>query len=277
MKLDLIKLVDVKTIQTVSKNIGGFIFKNSPTILTGLGLAGVVASVISAIKDANKARDVIFLEADKRSDQWANETGEDPSSYPLDPMFSKIEIAKLTWKCYLPTMAMVVTTGACILGANSINQRRIAALTGLYSLADTALREYQEKTKEVLGERKEAKLREDLDQKHLDDHPLDPKTLQMNDDTKKTVCFDPLTGRYWMDSVEHVIWVQNEFNRGLNIERYLTLNELYDKFGLEHTALGENLGWTADVALVEFSFTSRLAQNNTPCLVLNFKVMPHSI
>jgi len=42
----------------------------------------------------------------------------------------------------------------CVVGSNSINARRVAALASLYSITETALDEYKAKVVETIGETK---------------------------------------------------------------------------------------------------------------------------
>ena len=56
---------------------------------------------------------------------------------------------------------------------------------------------------------------------------------------------------------------------------YVSLNEFYDELGLDHTKLGDDLGWNLDDGLIELNFSSQLAENETPCLVVDYNVAPN--
>ena len=77
-------------------------------------------------------------------------------------MLKKKEIVKLTWECYIPTAAVGLSTIACIIGAHNIHLRRNAALASLYSLTESAFKEYQSKVVETIGKNKELKVRDDV-------------------------------------------------------------------------------------------------------------------
>ena len=79
---------------------------------------------------------------------------------------------RLTWRYYVPTAIMGGLTIACIIGANSINLRRNAALAGAYSLTEAALKEYQAKVIETIGDKKEQAIRDDIAKDRVKEHPL---------------------------------------------------------------------------------------------------------
>ena len=63
----------------------------------------------------------------------------------------------------------------------------------------------------------------------------------------------------------------------MNTEGTANLNDFYDALQLSETEMGFNIGWSlANKGLMDVYFTSDLAReyNNTPCIVVNFKVPP---
>ena len=57
-------------------------------------------------------------------------------------------------------------------------------------------------------------------------------------------------------------------------DNYVSLNEFYDLLGREHTELGDELGWNLDSGLIEVDFTSKIADNGKPCIVISYSVAP---
>lgn len=55
---------------------------------------------------------------------------------------------------------------------------------------------------------------------------------------------------------------------------------LYDKkyidyeIALPETKLGDELGWHVDNGLVDLRFSSQLAEDGTPCLVIDYQIAP---
>ena len=119
------------------------VIKNSPAILTGMGVLGVFTTVYAAVDATPKAMQI--LEERRAEELDANEEFSD---------FTKWEMFKEVWKCYIPTFISGAVTITAIVSANSVNQRRNAALIGLYSLSENALKEYKNKVVETIGEKK---------------------------------------------------------------------------------------------------------------------------
>ena len=52
-------------------------------------------------------------------------------------------------------------------------------------------------------------------------------------------------------------------------EMYISLNEFYYAIGLDGIKVGEDLGWNIDTGYIELDFSSQLAKDDTPCLVID--------
>jgi hypothetical protein len=52
------------------------------------------------------------------------------------------------------------------------------------------------------------------------------------------------------------------------------LSIFYDELGLASIKGGEDIGWTFDGGMLDVYFTSKIADNETPCIVMNYKVEP---
>ena len=127
--------MNLSQVQQGVKNLGGVISRNSPAILTGLGCAGVLTTAILTGRATLRASEILKMEAP-------------------DEQLPVTEIVKLTWKVFIPPVLVGASSITCIIGSNSINQRRNAAISALYSLSETAFREYKEKVVEEIGKNK---------------------------------------------------------------------------------------------------------------------------
>lgn len=263
----------LSTILETSISKGGqFLTKNAPTILTGLGLVGTVVTTALAITATPKVLALIEEQEALRDVEWRDRGRPDVPAEHL----SKAEVIKLVWKEYVPTGLALLGTGACIVAANAVSLKKEAALVGLYAIAETGYREYREKVKEEVGEKKEERIREAISQDKLNKNPVQNSPVIVTG-RGNALCFDTLTGRYFEHSIEDIRRIQNEFNQGLINERYLTLNEFYDLLGLEHTTLGNTFGWSAEYGLLEILFSSKLASDDRPCLVLDYRIGPREL
>jgi len=270
------------------KKLIGDISSNSPVILTGIAVTGVVSTVVLAVKATPKALSLIDDEVYK---QYFDSGSEEPfaqwlglgSTIETDNLserikvrtnfFKKGEILKLTWKCYIPTAAVGVVTIACIIGAHNVHLRRNAALASLYSLTESAFKDYQAKVVETIGKNKELKVRDDISEDKIKHNPTGEAEIFFTG-KGETLCYDVMSGRYFKTDIDKIKRAEYSLNRQLMSEMFISLNEFYDELGLSHIKLGEEMGWNIDKASIEIRFSAQLTDNEEPCLVLNYEVVP---
>jgi len=251
-------------IKTLIIRTGKTLSKNSPTILTGLGVAGLLSTTILAVKATPKALEVLKNEQDYR----------ESLNRPI--AISKTETIKLCWKLYLPSAVIGVVTVTCIIGAHTVNFRRNAAMASLYSLTETAFKEYQAKVTETIGSNKEGKLRDSINQDIINRNPSGINQVILTG-KGKVLCYDKLCDRYFESDHETIRRVINDINMDLRNEMFVELNDLYYKLGLAPTGLGYKVGWDIDHGYIDPKMSSCLNENNEPCLVLDFEVYPKYI
>ena len=250
------------------------ISRHSPEILTGIGIAGMITTTILAVKATPKAEKLIELECDRQNRERRNEATENG-----DECFSKvtklkpIEVVKITWKCYIPAAISCATSVACLIGANSVNAKRNAALAAAYNLSATALSEYKEKVVETIGEKKEHTVKDKVAEEHVKKNPVSKNEVIVTK-TGNTLCFDAISGRYFKSDIDKIKKAENELNKRMLSEMYISLNEFFDELGLDHISIGDDLGWNLDGGLIDLDFSSQIADDGTPCLVVNYQVAP---
>lgn len=243
---------------TISKDIRSFASKRSPEILTGLGIAGMITTSVLAVKATPKALELI---EEKKKEEWVDQ---------LTPL----EIVKVAWKPYIPAIVTCVVSTSCLIGASSVNAKRNAALATAYKLSETALSEYKEKVIETIGEKKERVVRDKVAEERVKKNPVSKNEVIVTGNGK-TLCFDPISGRYFMSSIETIKRAENELNKQMlhDISGYVSVNEFYDELGLDHISIGNELGWNTD-QLIDISFSSQLNDNGEPSVVLDYLVAP---
>lgn len=252
------------------KATGETIAKHSPQILTGIGVAGLVSTAVLAVRATPKALLILQEEGSERLEcQWEDVTIDD--AFEVIP---KKEIVEITWKCYIPAIVTGAVSIACIIGATTIQNRRAAALASVYSLSELALKEYQEKVKETIGEGKELKVRDEIMRDRIANDPIAGKEVIL---TKRGdfICYDTISGRYFKSNMEDVRRAVNDLNEQLINEMYISLNEFYDLLGLSHTKLGNDMGWSMESGKLEVHFSAQLTEDGEPCMVVDYRVVPH--
>jgi len=250
-------------IETVFRTILRGLERESPTILTGLGITGIATTAIMAVRATPKALYLLEKEGEER---YRDESKREP--------ISKIDTIKITWKCYLPATLVGVATAACFIGAHSINLRRNAALASLYSITEASLKSYQEKVIEVIGKNKEEKIHDALVQDKLIQNPVSKNEVVLTGNGE-TLFYDSWSGRYFKSDMEKVRKAQNDLNHDLlGGDMFLSLNSLYEELGLERVDAGSEIGWTFDYGMLEIKFTSKITDTGIPCIVMEYSIHP---
>ena len=249
-----------QAITSAFKNAGKVLKKHSPEILTGLGISGMILTTISAVKATPKALQLV-----------------DEKEIKDNKRLTKREIVATTWKCYIPAALTGVCSAACLIGANSINVRRNAALAAAYAISVQDLADYKKKALEVVGEKKERAIRDEIAKDKLKNDRVDTMPI-ISTGRGKVPCYDYLTKRLFESDMETLRKAENNLNKRLREEDYITLNEFFSEIGLEETdqVIGETLGWEIDHGYIDLDFTSQLVEG-IPYLVLGHNNPPHYI
>ena len=268
---------------TVGRKVAGEVSKNSPVILTGLAVTGVVSTVVLGVKATPKALAIIDDEVYERYEksgfegsfaEWLGIKKEDGYLWSdRTNMLKKKEIVKLTWKCYIPTAAVGLATIVCIIGAHNIHLRRNAALASLYSLTESAFKEYQSKVVETIGKNKELKVRDEVVSDTIKRNPVGDSQVIFTG-KGETLFYDQMSGRYFKNDIEKIRKVQNKLNKDLISEDFVSLNDFYFEIGLAPIKLGEEIGWYLDHGMLEVRFSAQLTENEEPCIALEYELVP---
>ena len=253
-KLNLPKIV---------KDVQLTIVKHSPEILMGIGIAGMVSTTILAVRATPKALRLI----DERKEAIENEAEHSIETIP------PVEVVKTCWKCYIPAAVTGTVSIACLIGANSINTRRNMALATAYALSETALKDYQEKVIETVGEKKEQTIRDAVAKEKLERDPVKNKEIIVTE-RGNTRCYDVVSCRYFTSDIDKLRKIENELNRRMRDEMYISLNDFYYEIGLSPSKIGYDLGWNIDSGYIDLDFSSQLDDSGTPCLVVDYRVAP---
>ena len=122
----------------IFKTLKPFLAKYEPEILMAMGISGMIFSTIWSVKATKTAV--------RKIDIKKEELNKDKLTLQ--------EVVKETWKLYLPVVLSTAISVPCIIAGNRVSNKRNMALAAAYTISETALQEYQDKTKEVLGEKK---------------------------------------------------------------------------------------------------------------------------
>ncbi len=254
--------MNVKPLTKFIKMIPGKIVEHSPEILTGLGIGLALTTTVLAVKATPKA--LKDIEAKKE------ELGLQP-----DESLTPGETIKAAWKNYIPAAVTGTVSTACLIGAQTVNGRRNAALATAYQLSTTALSEYKEKVAETIGEKKEKTIHDELLRDKIEQNPVS-KSEVIFTGKGDSLCFDALSGRYFKSDRNRIDRAVNDLNHRMNtgMEMYISLNEFYNAIGVTQIPMGETLGWRVDKGLIDIHYGAILTEDAEPCIAIEFLVPP---
>lgn len=244
----------------ISKKVGLAVRRHSPEILQGLGIAGMITTTVLAVRATPKA--IELIEEDSRSNHDGDIHG-----------YTKKEAVKSAWKCYIPAAATGAISVACLVCAGSAGSRRNAALAAAYTLSESGFKEYREKVVETIGEKKEKAIRDDIGKDRIEKNPVSQNEVIVTG-RGQTLCFDVLSGRYFYSDIDKLRKAENELNRRMRDEMYITINDFYSELGLTDISIGNDMGWEINRGYIDLNFSSQLAEDDTPCLVIGHNRPP---
>ena len=213
-----------RELQRVVSNVGIFLHRNAPIILTCLGAAGVVATTITAVNATPKAIKRLEAAKEKKGEELTN-----------------LEKVQATYTSYIPSAMIGAATITCIFGASALNKRQQAALCSAYALVDGAFKEYREKLIELHGKEIDEEVRTAIARQHSDYHQID---LDIPD--QKLLFYEPNSGKFFEKYEREIMDAEYHLNRNFVMRGYSPLNELYEFLGLPTTEEGDRCGWTVD-------------------------------
>lgn len=239
------------------KNIDIFLRKHSSTILSVIASIGVVGTTVLAVKATPKALKIIN----------DNKKEED---------LSKLEIIKIAWKPYIPSILFGVSTIACIFGSNYINKKNQKALATAYMLLESSYLRYRESANIIYGENSDKQI---LNNVHLKE--ISNNDISEIDESEGNLYFDCQSMRYFRTTPEALTEAQILFNQHLCTNGYAYLNDLYDLIGLERVDYGYQIGWSTtfndDIYAhdgVELNLELAELDDGLECWVITYSSLP---
>lgn len=247
------KKVDInKLLKTVQRSLS----KHSPEILTGLGIVGTLSSTVLAVSATPKAL--------KKIEKKKEELGVRE--------LSKIDVVKAVYKSYIPAVASATISVGCLIGANSVNEKRNAALAAAYTLSEAARKEYREKVLETIGEKKEQDIRDKIAKDHVEEIPNKQNIIITGPGNQ--VCIETFTGKIFESTIDKLKRIETELNKRLMTEMYVSLNDFYYEVGLPMTTAGSEMGWNMNNGWIEMEFSSQILDDQRACVVVSYTVEP---
>lgn len=239
------------------RRLGLGISRNSGTILTILSSCGVVSTALLAVQAKPKA-DAALEDLEDRY-------------FPEEP--PKADVAKAIAKAYWPSFLSGGMTIGMIVGLNRSHEKKRAAIASLYTASEMALQEYQQKVRQAIGEKKELAVRDEIAKDHISANPPMNREIIITE-KGNTKVMDDWTGRYFKSDIATIRETVNRVNAYIVANMWVTLNEVYYELGLPPVKQGNDVGWNIDHMLELAPFSSQIAPDGDPCLVMTFANRP---
>ena len=241
----------------IAKNVRTVMKKHSPEILTGIGIAGMITTTVMAVKATPKA---LTLIEEKKEEQNTEK-------------LTVVETVKTAWYYYIPTAITGTISILCLIGASSSNARRNAALATAYTLSESAFKEYKDKVVEVIGEKKAQSVRDLAAKDKIEKNPVSKNEVIITN-KGDMLCYDAISGRYFKSDIDKLKKAENKLNKMMLNEMSVSLNDFYYEIGMDGIGIGDNIGWSINRGFIELNFSSQLTEDGTPCLVVDYSVVP---
>ena len=228
--------------------------RNAPTILTGAGVVGFIATTVVTIRATAKAVDklpeISKTIREAKSLEVTEEFTEKQKTEVLirGYIHSTAELAKI----YSPTLALGSISIACVISGHGMMLKRQASLLAAYSALDAGFRAYRKRVADKIGVDEELELYRRPKMRALDQDEDDTgppcEIIDMDDVMPSPYArFFDETSPNWRKTPEYNLMFlraqQDWANDKLTSHGYLFLNEVYEALGLERSQLGQIVGW----------------------------------
>ena len=227
--------------------------KNSPTLLFGAGVAGMITSTVLACRATLKVDEILQetqqeLEKVNGAKLMHRAYAEEHHRRDVTVIYTRsiVKIGRL----YTPSVAVGVISVACLTKSHQILEERNLALAAAYAAVDKAFIEYRSRVVDKYGEDQDREFRYAIEEVELVDERGKVETVRrVNTDVAPSMYarfFDEYSGVWSKDPEYNLVFLQCQqkyANDMLRARGHLFLNEVYDTLGLSRTKAGSVVGW----------------------------------
>lgn len=211
-------------VKQIVKHISDGCSKHAPEIFTGLGIAGMGATMWTVYKLAPKMNEKLAENPDATT--W--------------------EKTKTVASVYWPSMLSFASSAGLILWSNRIQSKRVVAWASTAAFAQKELMTFQEAAVEKIGKDTVQEIKERVAEKKAEETPTPQQDqIMAMGYLNKQLYVDEISGRKFFSTDTLLFNAQNELNsrmlRGIDS---VSLNQWWGEIGLESTSIGDQLGWS---------------------------------
>lgn len=211
-----------------------YLKRNSPTILSGMAVVGVVATAVTAVRATPKAISIL------------NKEKYEEKTEKLPPL----QVVKLAWKPYIPSILIGTATITCIVGSTVLNRRQQAALSSAYLFLEQSYKEYKNKVKALFGEDADDKITSSITKDKYAESDRIPVF-----DGEKCTFYEEHYGKFFERTMLEVRDAEYNLNKKLVKEGQVCLNDFMELLGLPSVKYGDILGWSQEQGFDFYNYT----------------------
>lgn len=240
------------------KRLGRSLSRHSPEILLFSGLGGMLTSIIFAVRATPKALQLI--------------EEKEAETVP--------EVIKAAAPVYIPAAISFAASATAIIFGNRIKAGRYAGLTIAYEALRESIAAYRDKVTEVIGEKKEKNIRDEISKERLDVIPAESFAIPVYN-SEDYPMVDSGTGAVFPATVAKIDKGVNYANREKNSKFCISYAELLYEWGVpkslwRHRAdFVEHAGWNSDDEDIEAVRTYSSLPDGRPTCIITLYPEPH--
>jgi hypothetical protein len=226
--------------------------KHSPTILFGVGVAGVLGGTILASRATLKMTEVLD-ESGKKLDAVKAFAGTAHIAYTENDRAHDITLIKVQTgikivKLYAPAVIVSGIGIAALTSSHKILTNRNASLMAAYATLDEAFKRYRGRVVDKYGEQADREFRYDTETVEIGEGKKKQEVVRVapGEPSGYARFFDQFCSDWGRDPEVNLFFLkcqQNYCNDLLKARGHVFLNEVYDRLGMDRTGAGAVVGW----------------------------------
>lgn len=223
--------------------------KNSPGMLLGAGVVGMVGSTVLACR-ATLKMDAVLSDANQKLNTARTLQHDDYSETDRQRDVSLIyfQTSVKVVKLYGPAIIVGGLSIAALTRSHDILTKRNAALTAAYAALDKGFTEYRARVIEKYGEDEDRELRYGTEQVEITDGKKKKTVTRVGpgDPSVYARFFDKSSASWSKEPEYNLLFLkcqQNYANDLLRSRGHVFLNEVYDMIGIPRSKAGSVVGW----------------------------------
>lgn len=226
--------------------------KNSPAIMFGAGVVGVVTTTVLACKATLKVEEVVLRDhrADMKMIKNLEHVDYSEEDRTKDTALRYVKTVGGLTKLYGPAVVVGALSIICLTGAHVTLSRRNAGLTAAYVALEKGYNKYRDRVIQEFGEEKDREFRYGVVEEVVEDEKGDKVVIKRADSVNGLSGYAALwdeNSTSWNHNPDYnmvFLKAQQKYaNDRLQAKGHVFLNEVYDDLGLERTPAGAVVGW----------------------------------